>query len=79
MKMVLWATSGASDATKASIPLHVAANGCIEAGQEPAIILAGDAAEMVIGDASETMEGVGIPPVRELLAKLREHSVPVYI
>jgi predicted peroxiredoxin len=79
MKMLLWATSGANDPTKASIPLHVAANGCIEAGQDPAIILAGDAADLITGDNAETMEGVGIPPVRELLAKLREHSIPVYV
>lgn len=79
MKMVLWATSGANDPTKASIPLHIAANGCIEAGQEPAIILAGDAAELITGDTAETLEGVGIPPVRDLFAKLRDHSVPVYV
>lgn len=79
MKMLLWATSGANDATKASIPLHVAANGCLEVGHETGIILAGDAAELVIGDTAETMQGVGIPPVSELLAKLREHSVPVYV
>lgn len=79
MMMLLWATSGASDATKASIPLHVAANGCLEVGHETGIILAGDAAELVIGNTAETMQGVGIPPVSELLAKLREHSVPVYV
>ena len=79
MKMLLWATSGAGDATKASIPLHIAANGCLEIGHETGIILAGDAAEIIIGDTAETMEGVGIPPVRELLAKLRDHSVPVYV
>ena len=79
MKMLVWATSGEADPTKASIPLHVVANGCVEVGHDSAIILAGDAADIIVGDKSETMEGVGIPPVRELLAKLREHSVPVYV
>ena len=79
MKWVVWATSGQSDPTKASIPLHVVANGCVEEGHDAAIILAGDAAEIVIGNNSETIEGVGLPPVRELLAKLREHDVPVYV
>jgi predicted peroxiredoxin len=79
MKMLLWATSGMSDPTKASIPLHIAANGCLEVGHETGIILAGDAAEIVIGDNANTMEGVGLPPVRDLLAKLKEHSVPIYI
>ena len=79
MKMLVWATAGASDPTKASIPLHLVVNGCVEVGQDSALILAGDAADIVVGDNSETMEGVGIPPVRELLAKLREHSIPVYV
>ena len=79
MKMVVWATAGASDATKASIPLHIVANGCVEVGHDSALILAGDAAEMMIGDNAERIEGVGIPPVRELLAKLVEHRVPIYV
>jgi predicted peroxiredoxin len=79
MNMLLWATSGKSDPTKASIPLHVAANGCLEVGHDTGIILAGDAAEIIIGANADTMEGVGLPPVRDLLAKLKEHSVPVYV
>ena len=79
MKMLLWATSGKADPTKASIPLHIAANGCLEVGHETGVILAGDAAEIIIGDNPDTMEGVGLPPVRDLLAKLKEHSVPVYV
>ncbi|MDQ3940620.1 MAG: hypothetical protein M3238_04625 [Actinomycetota bacterium] len=79
MKMLVWATSGSSDPTKASIPLHVVANGCVEVGHDSSLILAGDAAELLIGETSETLEGLGIPPVRELLAKLKDHSVPVYV
>ena len=33
MKVLYLATSGASDPTKASIPLHIAANGPVEAGR----------------------------------------------
>lgn len=79
MKMVVWATAGASDPTKASIPLHVVANGCVEVGHDSALVLAGDAADIIIGDTAETLQGVGIPPVRELLTKLKEHEVPIYV
>jgi predicted peroxiredoxin len=79
MKMVVWATSGAADPTKASIPLHIVANGCIEVGHDSAVILAGDAAELAIGDNANQIEGVGLPPARELLAKLVEHRVPIYV
>jgi predicted peroxiredoxin len=77
--MLVWGSAGASDPTRASIPLHLVANGCIEAGHDSAIVLAGDAAELILGDTAETLEGVGLPPVRELLAKLVEHKIPIYV
>jgi predicted peroxiredoxin len=79
MDMLVWGSAGASDPTRASIPLHLVANGCIEAGHDSAIVLAGDAAELILGDTAETLEGVGLPPVRELLAKLVEHKIPIYV
>ena len=79
MKITYVVTAGTADATRASIPLHLAANGSLEVGQEPSIVLAGDAAELMLADNAETLEGVGLPPVRDLLAKLRDHAVPVYV
>lgn len=77
--MAYLASAGTADATRASIPLHLAANGSVEVGQETSLVLLGDAAELVIGDAAQHLEGVGLPPARDLLAKLRDHSVPVYV
>jgi hypothetical protein len=34
LKVLFLATTGAGDPTKASIPLHVPANGSVEAGQD---------------------------------------------
>lgn len=79
MKFVYFCTTGASDATKASIPFHMAVNGSIEVGQEAAIILAGDGAEIVLGDNIQTMQGLGLPPMSELIEKVRAKGVPVYI
>lgn len=79
MKFVIWASAGASDPTKLSIPFHLAVNGVVEAGHDVAMVLAGDGAEVVIGDNAETVEGVGLPPLRELLAKVRDHGIPVYV
>jgi predicted peroxiredoxin len=79
VKILYLATTGAGDPTKASIPLHIAANGSVEAGQECAVVLAGDATELVSREAAERTEGVGVPPVRELVQKLLEHEVPVYV
>jgi predicted peroxiredoxin len=79
MKVLYLATSGPGDPTKASIPLHIAANGSVEAGQDCAVVLAGDATELVSRDVAEQVEGVGIPPARELFQKLLDNEVPVYV
>ena len=79
MKITYFVSAGMADATRASIPLHLAANGSVEVGQETSIVLGGDAAELVLDDNADRVEGVGVPPVRDLLAKLRDHEVPVYV
>jgi predicted peroxiredoxin len=79
MKILYLATAGAGDPTRASLPLHIAANGSVEAGQECAVVLAGDATELVARDTAEGVEGVGVPPARELFQKLLDHEVPVYV
>jgi predicted peroxiredoxin len=79
VKFVYIVTRGRDDATAASIPLHLAANGSVEVGHDVGIVLAGDAADIVIGDNAEKMEGVGVPPVRDLLGKLKDNKIPVYV
>ena len=79
MKTLYFSSRGTSDPTGASIPLHVAANGSVEVGHETAIVLAGDATELLSEETANGLEGLGVPPVRDLLAKLREREVPVYV
>jgi predicted peroxiredoxin len=79
MKLLYMVTRGTGDATLASVPLHLAANGSIEIGQEVSVVLAGDATELVVGENAQNVEGLGVPPMRELLSKLKEHRVPVYV
>ncbi len=79
MKILYFASAGTADATRASVPLHLAANGSVEVGQETSVVLGGDASELVLEDRVNRVEGLGVPPARELLQKLREHVVPVYV
>jgi predicted peroxiredoxin len=79
VKITYFVSAGTSDATRASIPLHLAANGSVEVGQEASIVLGGDATELLLDDNAERTEGLGVPPVRDLLAKLRDHEVPVFV
>ena len=79
MEMLYIATAGASDPTRASIPVHLAVNGSIEAGQTVRLVLAGDATGARQGVGRDELEGVGLPPARDLFAKVRQHEVPVYV
>ncbi len=79
MKFVYMVTKGTGDATLASIPLHLAANGSLEVGHDVSVVLAGDATEILLGENAQRMEGVGVPPMRELLGKLKDRQAPVYV
>ena len=79
MDILYISTNGSADATKASIPWHLAVNGSVEVGQTPRIVLAGDAAEIVKTDVRETLEGVGVPALRDLVAKARANDVPIHV
>ncbi len=79
MEVLYVAASGLSDPTRASIPWHLAVNGSFEAGQSTGILLAGDASEVLRADVRDGLEGVGIPPMTELMAKARDHEIPVFV
>ena len=79
MDVLYLAASGASDPTRASIPWHLAVNGSVEADQRTGVVLAGDASEVLRADVGGALEGLGIPPLRELIAKARDHDVPVFV
>ena len=76
MRLLYIVTKGMGDPTLASVPLHIAANGSLDIGR---VVLAGDATDLVIEDNLQRLEGVGVPPARELLGKLKEHEVPLYV
>jgi predicted peroxiredoxin len=73
------ATHGPDDPTKACIPFHLAVNGAAEAGIEAAINLAGDATVLIQNRCIDTLTPLGLPPLRELMAKISEKNIPIYI
>ena len=79
MRIVYICTAGSADPTKASLPWHLAVNGSVAEGHETVMVLAGDATEVTIGDTLDTLEGLGVPPMRELVATARRHEVPVFV
>lgn len=79
MNILYVLTSGTSDPTKASLPIHLAVNGSHENGDAVSILMAGDGTEFVSAGAIEAAEGVGVPPMRELFAKVLQYEIPVFV
>lgn len=71
-------THGSEDPTKATLPFLLAV-GAIDAGHEAAIVLMGDAVVVMDDAVANSVQGVGFPPIRELIAKVVENKVPVYV
>ncbi|MBW3556249.1 MAG: hypothetical protein KY454_04825 [Actinobacteria bacterium] len=79
MRVLYLASTGPDDPTRASIPFHLAVNGSAEVGQDVQLVLAGDATGLLEADVRDGLVGVGVPPLRELLAKVAQHSLPVFV
>ncbi|HEX9487451.1 MAG TPA: hypothetical protein VF976_10320 [Gemmatimonadales bacterium] len=77
--LLIVASSGSTDPTRASIPFHIAANGATPAGVPVAVAFAGDAAELLKPDIIANVYGQGMPPLRDLLDKCLEQNVPFYV
>ena len=79
MRALYITTTGSADATRATLPVHLAVNGSVETGHDVSIVLAGDATELLKADARERLEGLGVPALRDLFVKVKQHEVPVYV
>ena len=78
-RLVISTATGASDPTRASIAFHIAANGAAASGVEAAVILAGDATELVREGVAAGVRGVGIPPLQDLLDKCVQGGVVIHV
>lgn len=79
MNVLYIAASGRDDPVRAAVPYHLAANGSAEVGQTAAIVLAGDATDILFGDAIDTLEPLGLPPLRDLVAKAVDQGIPFHV
>ncbi|HLQ31406.1 MAG TPA: DsrE family protein [Chloroflexota bacterium] len=77
-KILYSSTYGSDDPTRASLPFHMAL-GAIEAGHQPEIALIAEATYLMKNAVAETIQGVGMPSFKELLAKVVENKVPIHV
>jgi predicted peroxiredoxin len=80
-KLLVTTLVGPSDPTRASIPFHLAVNGAakITPGSDIAMALAGDASELMKPGVADTVRGVGVPPLAQLLADCKAAGIRLYI
>ena len=78
-RLLYVATHGPDDPTKACIPFHLAVNGAAEAGIEAEINLAGDAAVLIQDHYIDALVPVGLPPLKELMAKAQARGVTIHV
>jgi len=71
-------TWGTNDATKATIPFHLA-RGAKQAGIDVRVVLAGDSTELIRQGVAETVRGKGVPPLREVLDFARDSGIPIHV
>jgi predicted peroxiredoxin len=74
-KLLITTLCGPADPTRASIPFHFAVNGAAKNGTECAVAIAGDAADLLKPGIADTVRGVGVPPLAELLAGCKTAGV----
>ena len=77
-KILFVATHGTEDPTRATFPF-MEAKGAIEAGHETGVILMMEAAPLIKDRVAAQVQGVGVPPLTELMNFLIDHKVRVSV
>lgn len=77
-KILITGTHGPEDPTRASFPFHVA-KGAKESGYDVEVVLVGDSPLLLKEAVCESLQGVGMPPLKELFQFALDHRVPIYV
>ena len=77
-KILFVGTHGTEDPTRATFPF-MEAKGVIEAGHETGIILMMEAAPLIKDRVAAQVQGIGVPPLKELMDFLADHDVRISV
>jgi uncharacterized protein involved in oxidation of intracellular sulfur len=77
-KLLYVGTHGTDDPTKATFPFLMA-KGAIEAGHEAGIILMGEGAPLIKDHIAAQVQGIGVPPLKELAEFLHARQVRISV
>jgi predicted peroxiredoxin len=71
-------TAGSDDPTRAGLPFNFAM-GALDAGHQPEIFLAGEAAYLMKDSVLAAVQPVAMPAVKAMLDELIAQRVPIYV
>lgn len=77
-RLLFVGTFASDDPTRATMPF-IAASGALDRGHEPMIVLMGEAVYLLKEKVLSAVQGVGFPPLQQLMNKMIENNVPLYI
>lgn len=77
-KILTVATHGTDDPTRCTLAF-VTAVGALATGKEVGIALLGEGVYLAKEGVAKTVHGVGFPPLSELIEKVVQGKVPVYV
>jgi predicted peroxiredoxin len=79
MRKILAVTTHATDDQTKSTAAFITAIGALGADKEVGIALIGEAVYLAKESVAKSVHGVGFPPLPELIEKVVEANVPVYV
>ena len=77
-KILYVGTAGSDDPTRAGLPFNFAM-GALDAGHQPEIFLAGEAAYLMKDDVMSAVMPVAMPPLREMIEAVVAKGVPIFV
>jgi predicted peroxiredoxin len=71
-------TAGSDDPTRAGLPFNFAL-GALDAGHQPEVFLAGEAAYLMKATVADAVMPVAMPPLRTLIDEAVAQRVPIFV
>jgi len=77
MKFLFTSTHGSENPTRSTLA-WLQAKGAVEAGHQATISLVGDSVVVLREEVAENIQGMGLPPLKELITFARENKITVF-
>lgn len=77
-KILYVGTAGSDDPTRAGLPFNFAM-GALDAGHQPEIFLAGEAAYLMKEAVMNAVMPVAMPPLKEMIDEVVAQRVPIFV